>query len=155
MNPYNVEVQTEGSRAGDLEPLVSQAVSKTLSHLRVQPAAQVTVLLTDDDRIRQLNKEFLGHDEPTDVLSFPAGESMPGADTYLGDIAISLPKATRQAEAGGHGVASEMQLLVVHGTLHLLGYDHSEADDKAEMWRIQGEILEGLGSNLPAPDTKS
>ena len=80
---------------------------------------------------------------------------MPGADTYLGDIAISLPKATRQAEAGGHGVASEMQLLVVHGTLHLLGYDHSEADDKAEMWRIQGEILEGLGSNLPAPDTKS
>jgi probable rRNA maturation factor len=82
------------------------------------------------------------------VLSFPAGETLPGMDKfsdYLGDVALSVPYATRQAAAKGHDPAAEMQLLVVHGLLHLLGYDHDTAAAQEQMWRVQADILEQLG----------
>ena len=85
-------------------------------------------------------------DAATDVLSFPASESDPETGTpYLGDILISIPRATAQAQAAGHPVEDEVQLLVVHGTLHLLGHDHAEAEEKARMWRAQAEVLGRLG----------
>jgi probable rRNA maturation factor len=108
--------------------------------------ADLTLVLTDDKRIRALNRDFLGTDAPTDVLSFPADESDPETGRrYLGDVIISLRRAAEQAAARGHGLEAEVQLLVVHGVLHLLGHDHAEADEKARMWAAQVKILETLG----------
>lgn len=109
-------------------------------------SADMTIVLTDDAQLHELNREYLGVDAPTDVLSFPASESDPETGTpYLGDILISIPRAKKQAEAAGHSVEDEVQLLVVHGTLHLLGHDHAGAEEKARMWKAQSEVMSGLG----------
>ncbi len=108
--------------------------------------ADITIVLTDDAQLHELNREFLGVDAPTDVLSFPASESDPETGAaYLGDILISIPRAAQQAQAAGHPVEAEVQLLVVHGVLHLLGYDHAEVEEKALMWNEQAKVLERLG----------
>jgi probable rRNA maturation factor len=112
----------------------------------VLASADMTIVLTDDAQLHELNREYLGVDAPTDVLSFPASESDPETGTpYLGDILISLPRAKQQADAAGHSIEDEVQLLVVHGTLHLLGHDHAEAAEKARMWKAQTEVMSGLG----------
>jgi len=106
----------------------------------------LTVVLTDDAHLHELNLEYLGIDKPTDVLSFPASETDPEtARRYLGDILISVPRAEEQARAAVHALEAEAQLLVVHGTLHLLGYDHAAVEEKAHMWKAQAEVLERLG----------
>ncbi len=110
------------------------------------PESDITIVLTDDAQLHELNREFLGVDAPTDVLSFPASESDPETGAaYLGDILISIPRAAQQAQAAGHPVEAEVQLLVVHGVLHLLGYDHAEAEEKTLMWNEQAKVLERLG----------
>jgi probable rRNA maturation factor len=97
-------------------------------------------------RLQELNRDYLGIDAPTDVLSFPASETDPETGArYLGDILISVPRAQSQAEAAGHALESEVQLLVVHGVLHLLGHDHAKPEEKRRMWKAQAEILESLG----------
>ena len=106
----------------------------------------LTIVLTDDNKLHELNRDYLGVDAPTDVLSFPVGEVDPESEAlYLGDILISYPRALAQAEAAGQPVQAELRLLVVHGTLHLLGYDHAEEDEQALMWKAQDEILARLG----------
>ena len=106
----------------------------------------LSIILTDDARLHELNLNYLGVDAPTDVLSFPASETDPETGArYIGDILISLPRAESQAAAAGHALESEVQLLVVHGVLHLLGHDHAQAEDKARMWKAQAEVLEKLG----------
>ena len=106
----------------------------------------ITLVLTGDSQLHELNRDYLGVDAPTDVLSFPASETDPDTGTpYLGDILLSLPRADKQARAAGHPLADEAQLLVVHGVLHLLGHDHGTAREKAKMWKAQAEILERLG----------
>ncbi len=130
---------------------------QTISSSVIQRAAQaaltnqsadgdLTVVLTDDARLHELNREYLGVDSPTDVLSFPASETDPetGAN-YLGDILISIPRADEQAKAAAHPLESEVQLLVVHGVLHLLGYDHAAAKEKTKMWKAQDEIMRSIG----------
>ncbi|MCB0102062.1 MAG: rRNA maturation RNase YbeY [Anaerolineales bacterium] len=108
--------------------------------------ADMTIVLTDDRQLHELNVDYLGVDAPTDVLSFPAGEVDPETEVlYLGDIAISIPRAAQQAQTGGHSVEAEVQLLVIHGTLHLLGYDHGTDEEKAVMWAEQAKVLERLG----------
>lgn len=108
--------------------------------------ADMSIALTDDRQLHELNLDYLGVDSPTDVLSFPAGEVDPETETlYLGDIAISIPRAAQQAQNGGHSVEAEAQLLVVHGTLHLLGYDHGTDEEKTVMWAEQAKVLERLG----------
>jgi probable rRNA maturation factor len=110
------------------------------------PDDDITIALTDDDHLRELNLDYLGIDAPTDVLSFPASESDPETGArYLGDIIISVHRAAQQAQAAGHSLQAEMQLLVVHGTLHLLGHNHAEAEQKARMWAAQAEVLKRLG----------
>jgi probable rRNA maturation factor len=118
-------------------------------------SADMTIVLTDDAQLHELNREYLGVDAPTDVLSFPASESDPETGTpYLGDILISIPRAKQQAEAAGHSVEDEVQLLVVHGTLHLLGHDHAEVGEKDRMWQAQAEVMSGLGlSHIKVQDT--
>jgi probable rRNA maturation factor len=130
------------------EDLIERAAHAALSHLTSGESrdAELTIVLTDDTRLHEMNRDYLGIDAPTDVLSFPASETDPETGArYVGDILISIPRAQAQAEAAGHPLESEMQLLVVHGVLHLLGHDHAQAEDKARMWKTQAEILEGLG----------
>jgi len=108
--------------------------------------ADMTIVLSDDRQLHELNLDYLGVDSPTDVLSFPAAEIDPETESlYLGDIAISIPRAIQQAQNGGHPVEAEAQLLVVHGALHLLGYDHSTDEEKNVMWAEQARVLERLG----------
>jgi probable rRNA maturation factor len=99
-------------------------------------------VITGDTELQQLNKDFLGIDSPTDVLSFPSDEVDPSTGKlYLGDIIISYPRAVQQAQGEGHPVSAELELLIIHGTLHLLGYDHGESEEKQRMWAVQTEIL--------------
>ena len=126
--------------------LLERAARFTLELQPDSADADITIVLTDDQQLHELNRDFLGVDAPTDVLSFPANESDPetGAE-YLGDILISIPRATQQAQAAGRPVEAEVQLLVVHGVLHLLGHDHAEPEEKALMWNEQAKVLERLG----------
>lgn len=99
--------------------------------------------------MKELNSRFLQVDQTTDVLAFPADFHDPDTDgPYLGDVVISYPQAESQAEAGGHQVEDELQLLTVHGVLHLLGYDHLDPEEKAAMWGLQDQVLNALNLDL-------
>jgi probable rRNA maturation factor len=128
-------------------PLLERAVLYTLELIDPQKInADITIVLTDDRQLHELNKEFLDVDSPTDVLSFPASETDPETGAvYLGDILISIPRAAQQAESAGHSLEAEVQLLTVHGTLHLLGFDHASEEEKNLMWSKQAEVLQRLG----------
>lgn len=128
------------------EQLLARAVDAVLTHESESLDAELSIVLTDEARLHELNQEYLGIDAPTDVLSFPASETDPETGArYIGDVLISIPRAQSQADAAGHPLESEVQLLVVHGVLHLLGHDHAEAEEKARMWKAQSEILHRLG----------
>ncbi len=123
---------------------IERAAQAVLAHQSTD--GDLTIVLTDDARLQTLNRDYLGIDAPTDVLSFPASETDPETGArYLGDILISIPRADAQAKVAGHPLESEVQLLVVHGVLHLLGFDHAEAEEKTKMWKAQAEVLEQLG----------
>jgi probable rRNA maturation factor len=131
-----VEVVTTGQRAPGLARWLES----------VAPAAArgtVTVALVPDARVGALNRQYRHKDRPTDVLSFPAGE--PG---QLGDVAIALGVARRQARAAGHPLGTELRILALHGLLHLLGYDHEQDDGRMERLerrlRRKGGLREGL-----------
>jgi probable rRNA maturation factor len=145
MNRFDVEFQIESEADEELLARLKQAAETVLRDEGPNPPVALTILLAGDDRLRELNRLYRGYDEPTDVLSFPSGESFPEIESYLGDIAISVPMAGRQAAQGKHTLAEELVLLVVHGILHLLGYDHVEPSDRAEMWSVQHRILMQLG----------
>jgi len=131
-----------------------EAAVKTLTHENVQGNPELTIAITDDEAIRTLNRKHRGVDAPTDVLSFAETETgapfvaAPGEPVYLGDVVISFPRAEAQAQAGGHPVASELTLLVIHGVLHLLGHDHAKAREKRKMWTAQADILRELGVQI-------
>lgn len=128
------------------EDLLERAARTALEHEGETLDSELTIVLTNDARLQELNRDYLGIDAPTDVLSFPASELDPETGArYLGDILISVPRAESQATAARHPLESEVQLLVVHGVLHLLGHDHAEATEKARMWKAQAEVLEMLG----------
>jgi probable rRNA maturation factor len=135
----NPSLQT--SLAPDVFERAAQAVLESQS-----TDGDLTIVLTDNAQLHELNRDYLGINAPTDVLSFPASETDPETGRrYLGDILISVPRAGEQARAAGHALEAEIQLLTVHGTLHLLGYDHAEAEEKAHMWKAQAKVLERLG----------
>ena len=122
------------------EELLEHVVRAALDHEAESQEAELSIVLTDNEHLQELNLNYLGIDAPTDVLSFPASETDPESGArYIGDILISIPRAQSQADAAGHPLASEVQLLVVHGTLHLLGHDHAEPEEKARMWQAQSE----------------
>ncbi|OGO42116.1 MAG: rRNA maturation RNase YbeY [Chloroflexi bacterium RBG_16_58_14] len=130
---------------------LERAGLQTLQQVGVQ-LLDLTIVITDDAELHELNRRFLGIDAPTDVLSFPTDETDPDSGVrYLGDILISYPRASAQASAGNHPIQDELRLLVVHGVLHLLGYDHAEPDEQARMWELQEEVLKQLGSRVTLP----
>jgi probable rRNA maturation factor len=114
----------------------------------IPPEAEVSLLITDDAYICRLNRRYRGIPKPTDVLSFSMneGERLVSGITgpVLGDIIISAERALAQALEYGHGPVREMAFLTAHGMLHLLGYDHMEPREAAEMERLQEEILQSL-----------
>ena len=127
--------------------LVQNTAIIALKHQSVSDdEVDLTIVLTDDDQLHELNLQWLGVDAATDVLSFPSDEVDPETGKrYLGDILISLPRADQQAKAAGHSLEAEIQLLITHGILHLMGHDHAEAEEKTRMWANQAEILTQLG----------
>ena len=126
--------------------LIERAVQAALTHQKESLDVNLSVVLTDNRRLHKLNRDYLGVDAPTDVLSFPASESDPDTGArYIGDILISVPYAAKGAKLAGNSLEAELQLLVVHGVLHLLGHDHAKPKDKSKMWKAQAQILEALG----------
>jgi len=148
-----IHIEVNPSLQTALAPDVPErAALAVLEHQSTE--GDLTIVLTDNAQLRDLNRQYLGIDAPTDVLSFPASETDPEtARRYLGDIIISVPRAGEQAQAAGHTLEAEVQLLAVHGALHLLDYDHAENEEKARMWKAQAEVLERLGlSNIEIRD---
>ncbi|MCL6487846.1 MAG: rRNA maturation RNase YbeY [Alicyclobacillus mali] len=117
---------------------------------RIGVRGEVSVLLVDDGAIHELNRTYRQVDRPTDVLSFPMNEGVALADPddvdpILGDIVVSVDRARDQAGAYGHSLAREMAFLLVHGFLHLNGFDHEDEAGEREMFGLQEEILLGIG----------
>lgn len=105
----------------------------------------LTLQLTDDKTVRQLNRAYRGIDKTTDVLAFNQEFINPETNQlYLGDVIISIDQAQKQAQENNQSLNEECALLTIHGTLHLLGYDHAEVREKEQMWRIQDTILRNL-----------
>lgn len=136
------------AKAVDEESL-RRAARETLRHEGVAGEVELSFVITDNEGIRELNRQFRDVDAPTDVLAFGGGEDIfvyaPQATPYLGDVIISYERALAQAQEQGHPVEEELNLLAVHGLLHLLGYDHSDEEGRAKMWARQEEILRLLG----------
>jgi probable rRNA maturation factor len=131
------------------EEIIIKTVQFSLKYEGMPAQSDLSVVISDNAKLQELNNQFLGIDAPTDVLSFPSDEVDPDSgEAYLGDIILSLPQAKKQADEAGHSLTAETQLLVVHGMLHLLGYDHAEDSEKREMWDHQKAILDGLGTQL-------
>jgi len=145
-----VDVQTALRFAGEVdEEMLRRVTAEALRHEGIEGEIALSVVITDDGAVRELNREFRDVDAPTDVLAFGTGEksdfvTAPGEPAYLGDVIISYPRAVIQAEEYGHSINRELALLTVHGVLHLLGYDHVDEVERTEMWARQNEILESL-----------
>ena len=128
---------------------ILKAANMAVDHQQIEDSKSFSVVIETDQKLQELNKQFREIDSPTDVLSFPSEEYDPDSgEIYIGDIIISYARAKQQAEEGGHSTIEEIQLLTIHGILHLLGYDHIEPDEKDEMWQIQTEILAQLGIQI-------
>lgn len=138
--------------------LIEKAVKSCVKSEGFPYKCEVVITLTDNDAIREINREYRNIDRPTDVLSFPVLEYVNGEpeilpadidpDTKtvsLGDIIISVEKAQEQAESFGHSPEREFAFLAVHGMLHLLGYDHETEEEEKIMFAKQEDILNGLG----------
>lgn len=141
-----------------MEQLLTQAVEISLKTEGFNIPSEINILLTDDDSIREINREQRNIDKSTDVLSFPMLDIYKGeirSDTgdfdmeenllLLGDIVISMETAKRQAEEYGHSFEREMAFLTTHGLYHLLGYDHMNEEDEREMMGKQEAVLEKMG----------
>jgi probable rRNA maturation factor len=129
--------------------LLEKTAQVVLEELSEDKEADITIAIEDDNQLQSLNQQFLGINAPTDVLSFPSEEVDPDTgNLYLGDIIISLPRATQQAQIAGHPVENELQLLVIHGMLHLFGFDHETPEAKNEMWSIQARFLDQLSIEI-------
>ena len=128
---------------------LERAVNTTFDLCGSKGHGSAALFVCSDEEIRALNKEYRGIDAPTDVLSFPSGSENPeSGGIFLGDIAISLPTALRQSVKSGHPLGHELVLLIVHGVLHLLGYDHSTKDEERIMWDLQKKVFELMGYSI-------
>ena len=128
---------------------LEKAGSAVIAHQGADPNTDLSIVIDSDKKLQTLNRDFLGIDAPTDVLSFPSDEFDPDEQAvYIGDVIISFQRAEVQAKNAGHPVINEIQLLVVHGILHLLGHDHADSTGKTRMWAAQAEILDQLGVQI-------
>ncbi len=142
----SVEILNESGLALDVARL-SRLSRFVLDRLRVHPLAELCIKAVDSETIAELNQQWMGKDGPTDVLAFPMDELRPGLvneepeEGVLGDLVLCPELAATQGETAGHGRDAEIELLTVHGILHLLGYDHAEPEEHREMFGLQDELL--------------
>ncbi|GAC89609.1 rRNA maturation RNase YbeY [Anoxybacillus flavithermus] len=133
--------------------LIEQLLQHAAKEEHVPDGAEVSVTFVDNEKIREINRDYRGKDQPTDVISFALEEmgeeeiEIVGADVppVLGDIIISVPKAREQAEQYGHSFMRELGFLAVHGFLHLLGYDHETEEEEKVMFAKQEQLLQQFG----------
>lgn len=137
----SVAVQWQGRPWPGVTRRLRQVAVATLERVGVV-RGELSVLLCDDRTIELLNSHFRKICKPTDVLSFPAHDRLPTGVVHLGDVAISLETAARQAAAAGHSVERELCLLLIHGVLHVCGYDHEQ--DQGEMEELEAQLREEL-----------
>jgi probable rRNA maturation factor len=142
----SIEVLNESGEDVDVAQL-SRLARFVMDQMRVHPLAELCVKLVDEDTIGELNQKWMEKSGPTDVLAFPMDELRPGLvneepdEGVLGDLVLCPAVASRQASEAGHPAPEEMQLLTVHGILHLLGYDHAEPEEHKEMFDLQATLL--------------
>jgi probable rRNA maturation factor len=144
---YAIDVQDDAGYGVDVESLI-RAATTVLDRHEVDRASALSIVFLTDEEMAGYNRRFRGVDAPTDVLSFPADAppvEIPEEAPYLGDLIIAFPYASAQATRERHALQDSLSLLVIHGTLHLLGYDHDTAERRAEMWAAQDEALRTLG----------
>ncbi len=135
-----------------ISPLIDEAfiyhIASTTLDILGYEFNEVSIVLENDEQVRILNKTYRQIDEPTDVLSFSSGEIDPDTGSrYLGDVVISFPRAKAQATEQGHSIKKEMTTLMVHGLLHLAGYDHANSEQEKELFSLQNEIIDELSSD--------
>ena len=141
-----IEILNESGHDLDVKRLA--ALSRfVMDDMRVHPMAELCIKAVDEATIAQLNEQWMDKEGPTDVLAFPMDELRPGLvnedpeEGVLGDLVVCPEVARRQAEEAGHPVGDELELLTVHGILHLLGYDHAEPEEHKEMFDLQARLL--------------
>lgn len=146
----SIEVNDESGEAGAVDGERLAALARfVLDRMKVHPQAELSVIAVDVDTMSALHERWMDEEGPTDVLSFPMDELRPGTDDeepdpgLLGDVVLCPAVAAEQAVAAGHSTAAELDLLLTHGILHLLGYDHAEPDEEREMFGLQTSLLEG------------
>ncbi|KAA1426191.1 rRNA maturation RNase YbeY [Nocardioides antri] len=142
----SIEVLDESGTGVDVKHL-ARLSRFVMDQMRVHPLAELCIKAVDEETIAQLNEHWMEKEGPTDVLAFPMDELRPGLVTeepeegILGDLVLCPAVAERQGQAAGHGTVPELELLTVHGILHLLGYDHAEPAEHKEMFGLQDQLL--------------
>lgn len=141
-----VELTNETQHPVDEARLISVAQA-AMASMRIDPEAELSISVVDDETMSALHAEWMDEEGPTDVLSFPMDELTPGvpggplSTGMLGDIVIAPAFATAAAQLAGRDPLAELDLLMVHGVLHLLGFDHADLDEEREMFALQDQIL--------------
>jgi probable rRNA maturation factor len=150
----SIEVLNESGESLDVDHLVGLS-RFVLDRMRVHPLAELCIKAVDEDTMSELNEKWMEGEGPTDVLAFPMDELRPGLvnedpeEGILGDLMLCPSVAERQAVTAGHTTEAELELLSVHGILHLLGYDHAEPEEHAEMFGLQDELLAAWRQRTP------
>jgi len=135
-----------------ISPLIDEAfiyhVASTTLEILGYEFNDVSVVLENDEQIKILNKSYRNLDEPTDVLSFASGDIDPDTGArYLGDVVISFPRVKAQSAEQGHSIKKELTTLIVHGLLHLIGYDHANSKQEKELFTLQNKLIEELSND--------
>ncbi len=139
---------------------LQNVVERVLVAENMPPNVEISLVITGQERMQELNREYRGQDRPTDVLSFAMSEQAeeeeptafigpPDGMLHLGEVIVSYPQAVIQARERGHSVSREMAVLIVHGVLHILGYDHEKPEVQPAMAAKEQEILEGITEEKP------
>jgi probable rRNA maturation factor len=142
----SIEILNESGRELD-EQHLARLSRFVMDRMRVHPMAELCIKAVDEATIAELNQQWMEKEGPTDVLAFPMDELRPGLvneeleEGVLGDLVLCPDVAARQGETAGHGAEAEIELLTVHGILHLLGYDHAEPEEHKVMFGLQDELL--------------
>ena len=142
----SIEILNESGTDLDVKRL-SDLSRFVMDRMRVHPLAELCIKAVDEPTIAELNEQWMEKEGPTDVLAFPMDELRPGLvnedpeEGVLGDLVLCPDVAAKQAATAGHSAEAEIELLTVHGILHLLGYDHAEPEEHQEMFGLQDELL--------------
>jgi probable rRNA maturation factor len=153
----SIEILDESGSGIDVKELAKLA-RFVMDRMRVHPLAELCIKAVDEATIAELNERWMEKSGPTDVLAFPMDELRPGLITeepeegVLGDLVLCPDVAERQGVEAGHGFTAELELLTVHGILHLLGYDHAEPEEHREMFGLQDELLAAWRSRAASDD---